>query len=114
MTPRNPKPNKTLQIARYLLAKGVAMDARQVYETGFRFSGDDVTTVEAISSLMHKMRLSAKYSIEQSLRGYFGNGTTQIKVIAISGDTTQRDVAVRDTRRDMWRMLLTMPVPQHV
>ena len=56
------KPNKTEQIAKFLLLSAKPMSARQMYDAGFRFDVGD-TTPTAINVLLGKMHASSRYDL---------------------------------------------------
>lgn len=105
-----PKPNKTEQIARFLLGKG-AMNSRQIYEAGFRFKHGAETTVCGINVLLNKMHHSSRYVVERFTRGVDGNQTTSVKVLSIVGagnaGTKESMMELNRTQRELWRMVLT-------
>lgn len=103
------KPNKTEQIARFMLGKG-AMSSREVFEAGFKFNDGVETTVSGISVLLNKMHHSSRYTVERHLRGYGGGTITMVKVLEIkgakSGDQGEAG-ELSTTKGTMWRQLLT-------
>lgn len=105
-----PKPNKTEQIARFLLGKE-AMNSRQIYEAGFRFQHGAETTVCGINVLLNKMHHSSRYVVERYTRGSPGNSTTSVKVTAIVGESKRgaREgmMELNRSQRELWRSILT-------
>lgn len=107
-----PKPNKTEQIARFLLGKG-AMNSRQIYEAGFRFKHGAETTVCGINVLLNKMHHSSRYVVDRYPRGQ-NNPTTSVKVNLIVGDSPgSKEMTGELSRkeRELWRMVLAIRPP---
>lgn len=111
------KPNKSEQIARFLLSKGRAMTAKEVYANGFRFSDGVETTSDAISVLMNKLHCSARYVVE---RGYIVEGRhrmVEVKVLSITEALYGEDgpsTEIKLSHGQMWRRLITRRTGQAV
>lgn len=101
------KPNKTEQIARFVIAKNKHMSAREIYDSGFVFD-DGPTTATIISSLLNKMHNSTRYVVDRIVREKGAGHERAVKVISIDGASTTGEfgVTLKPTERDMWRSLL--------
>lgn len=102
------KPNKTEQIAEYLLAKGIAMTARDLFNDGFRFHGLTETTVSGISAIMNKMHCSSRYDLERKMRTTGDDRTAMVRVFAIRDASSYNKPGIKTKRSEfeMWRSLL--------
>ena len=99
------KPNKTEQIAKFLLLSAKPMSARQMYDAGFRFDVGD-TTPTAINVLLGKMHVSSRYDLQRSREFIDGRSAAMVHVFAIDGVEGQDEDPVM-TERGMWHMLLS-------
>jgi len=99
------KPNKTEQIAKFLLLSAKPMSARQMYDAGFRFDVGD-TTPTAINVLLGKMHVSSRYDLQRSREFIDGRSAAMVHVLAIDGGECQ-DAEPVMTERGMWHMLLS-------
>ena len=100
-----PKPNKTEQIAKFLLLSAKPMSARQIYDAGFRFDVGD-TTPAAINVLLGKMHVSSRYDLQRSREFIDGRSAAMVHVFAIDGGEG-KDAEPVITERGMWHMLLS-------
>lgn len=106
--PYRSQPNKTEQIAVFLLAKGKAMNSREIFDAGFRFADGLETTASGISVLLNKMHHSSRYTVDRQVRGYGGSATTMVRVLAIRSKSSSAPAGeMNGSQRDMWRQLLT-------
>lgn len=104
------RPNKSEQIARFLLKRGTFMTARQIYDAGFRFEDGEETSPNLISVLLNKLHHSARYVVDRSYMGEGGNRVTLVKVISIADTRYGNRGAPADitgTELNIWRQLLT-------
>ena len=100
-----PKPNKTEQIAKFLLLSAKPMSARQMYDAGFRFDVGD-TTPTAINVLLGKMHVSSRYDLQRSREFIDGRSAVMAHVFTINGGEG-KDAEPVMTERGMWHMLLS-------
>lgn len=104
------RPNKSEQIARFLLKRGTFMTARQIYDAGFRFEDGEETSPNLISVLLNKLHLSGRYVVERNYMGEGGNRVNLVKVISIADTRYGNRGASADisgTELNIWRQLLT-------
>lgn len=107
--PYRAQPNKTEQIARFLLSKGRGMTAKEVYANGFRFSDGVETTSDAISVLMNKLHCSARYVVERSYIVEGRHRMVEVKVLSIADSLYGEDgpnAEIKLSHGQMWRRLL--------
>lgn len=102
------KPNKTEQIARFMVEHGRFMTSNDVYNAGFRFDDGAETSPNAISVLLNKMHVSGRYVVE---RNYIHEGKKRmvcVKVLRIIdskyGDGPNKDNNI--SHGAMWRNML--------
>lgn len=102
------RPNKTEQIARFLLGKG-SMTARQIYDAGFRFKDGEETSPYLISVLMNKMHMSSRYAVERSYVTVGCNRLISVKVLAVidKRNPVCDQAEIGGTAMNLWRQLLT-------
>lgn len=102
------KPNKTEQIARFVIARNKHMSAREIFDSGFQFD-DGPTTASIISSLLNKMHHSSRYTVERQVRELGSGFERAVRVIAIEGASTSGEfgIELKPTERDLWRNLLS-------
>lgn len=111
------RPNKSEQIARFLLKSGTFMTARQIYDAGFRFEDGEDTSPNLISVLLNKLHLSGRYIVERNYMGEGGNRVNLVKVISISGSRYGNRAApaeITGTELNIWRQLLTRKSGEHL
>lgn len=104
------RPNKTEQIAKFLLGKG-SMTSRQIFDAGFRFEDGEETSPYLISVLLNKMHISSRYTVERTYIGESGGSrVTAVKVLSIANSRYGNRGAPADisgTELNLWRQLLT-------
>ncbi|MGL5155032.1 MAG: hypothetical protein ACRC9H_08940 [Aeromonas veronii] len=102
------KPNKTEQIARFMVEHGRFMTSSDVYNAGFRFEYGAETSPNSISALLNKMHVSGRYVVE---RNYIHEGNkrmVRVKVLRIIdskyGDGPNKEINISHSA--MWRKML--------
>lgn len=102
------KPNKTEQIARFMVEHGRFMTSNDVYNAGFRFDDGAETSPNSISVLLNKMHVSGRYVVE---RNYIHEGNkrmVRVKVLRIIdskyGGGPNKEINI--SHGAMWRKML--------
>ena len=97
------KPNKTEQIARFMVDHGRFMTSNDVYNAGFRFDDGAETSPNSISVLLNKMHVSGRYVVE---RNYIHEGKKRMVRIIDSkyGDGPNKEINI--SHGEMWRKML--------
>lgn len=101
-------PNKTVQLATFMLEQGKPMTAREVYEAGFRYRFGAETTVQAISSVLNKLHQSDRFCVERRLIQGKGPKVASLHVKAVIGKKSA-EPAPGSASMVLWRQLLTRP-----
>ena len=102
------KPNKTEQIARFMVEHGMFMTSNEVYNAGFRFDDGAETSPNAISVLLNKMHVSGRYVGERSYIHEGNKRMVRVKVLRIIDskywDGTNKEISI--SHGEMWRKML--------
>ncbi|WCH25208.1 hypothetical protein [Aeromonas salmonicida] len=99
-------PNKTVQLATFMLEQGKSMTAREVYEAGFRYRFGAETTVPAISTILNKLHQSDRFCVERRFVQGAGPKVVSLQVKAVIGKKSA-EPAPGSTSMVLWRQLLT-------
>lgn len=58
---------KAMELAKYLLAQGRHMSARDIFESGFRFECG-YTTADSIGAILNKLHESSQFTVQRHLK----------------------------------------------
>lgn len=107
--PYRDKPNKSEQIARFMLEQGRAMTANEVFAAGFRFEDGLETNANAISVLLNKLHMSNRYQVERSYITEGRHRMVAVKILSIVDDFygKDRNGEINLSHSQIWRRLLS-------
>lgn len=100
--------NKSMEVARFSMAQGKLLSAREMFDLGFRYSHSE-TTPDGISTIMNKLHESARFIVMRRVRKDKNGEPTRILVTEIKEregfNRSGNDLLPHDV--DRWRWLLT-------
>lgn len=99
-------PEKTIQLATFLLNQGKGMTSRQVFDAGFRYLNGAETTLQTIGAVLNKLHQNDRFSVSRGYTSGPGPRMTWVHVKAIHAKKSEL-AAPGVASMARWRWLLT-------